>query len=145
MAPGLGCVMQDLQSSLRHTRSLVVACKLGCGFPDQGSNSYPLHWKHGVIATGPPGKSQSCFIWNNNDCPGIWVIPDQALWKDFLWPNLSFNSTRSLMVSWFCHRGVVTSPEPDTAQGITYWGRPHFANTASSVFCLSYLQGFLCP
>ena len=31
-----------------------------CGilFPDQGSNPGPLHWEHGVLATGPPGKSQ---------------------------------------------------------------------------------------
>ena len=26
-------------------------------FPDQGLNSGPLHWKHGVLAIGPPGKS----------------------------------------------------------------------------------------
>ena len=25
-------------------------------FPDQGSNPHPLHWKHGVLTTGPPGK-----------------------------------------------------------------------------------------
>ena len=27
-------------------------------FPNQGSNLCPLHWKHGVLTTGPPGKSQ---------------------------------------------------------------------------------------
>ena len=26
-------------------------------FPDQGSNPCPLQWKHGVLATGLPGKS----------------------------------------------------------------------------------------
>ena len=26
-------------------------------FPDQGSNLCPLHWKHRVLTTGPPGKS----------------------------------------------------------------------------------------
>ena len=26
-------------------------------FPDQGLNLCPLHWKHGVLITGPPGKS----------------------------------------------------------------------------------------
>ena len=41
---------------------LAVACKLllaACGiwFPDQGSNPGPLHWEHGVLATGPSGKS----------------------------------------------------------------------------------------
>ena len=25
--------------------------------PDQGLNPDPLHWEHGVLATGPPGKS----------------------------------------------------------------------------------------
>ena len=34
---------------------LVVAC--GIYFPDQGSNPGPLHWEHGVLATGPPGQS----------------------------------------------------------------------------------------
>ena len=31
---------------------------MACGiyFPDQGSNLGPLHWEHGVLATGPPGK-----------------------------------------------------------------------------------------
>ena len=28
--------------------------------PDQGSNLGPLHWEHGVLATGPPKKSQGC-------------------------------------------------------------------------------------
>ena len=30
---------------------------LGSFFPDQGLNPCPLHWKHRVITTGPPGKS----------------------------------------------------------------------------------------
>ena len=25
----------------------------------QGSNPGPLHWEHGVLATGPPGKSHN--------------------------------------------------------------------------------------
>ena len=29
----------------------------GSMFPDQGWNLGPLHWKHGVLATGPLGKS----------------------------------------------------------------------------------------
>ena len=30
-----------------------------CGtyFLDQGLNPGPLHWEHGILATGPPGKS----------------------------------------------------------------------------------------
>ena len=30
-----------------------------CLFPDQGLNPCPLHWKHVVLTTGPPGKSFS--------------------------------------------------------------------------------------
>ena len=29
----------------------------GSEFPDQGSNLHPLHGEHGVLTTGPPGKS----------------------------------------------------------------------------------------
>ena len=44
-----------------------VACKLlvpACGiwFPGQGLVPGPLHWEHGVLATGPPGKSQVFFL-----------------------------------------------------------------------------------
>ena len=35
----------------------VVAC--GVLFPDQGSNPSPLVWEHGVLATGPAGKTQA--------------------------------------------------------------------------------------
>ena len=42
---------------------LIVASKLfilACGnkFSDQGSNLGPLHREHGLLTTGPPGKSQ---------------------------------------------------------------------------------------
>ena len=48
---------------LWHVGSLVEACKLlaaACEilFPDPGSNLGPLHWEHGVLATGAPRKSQ---------------------------------------------------------------------------------------
>ena len=45
------------RSSLRHARSLVVACGIYSYFPDPGSNLEPLHWEHGVLATEPPGES----------------------------------------------------------------------------------------
>ena len=37
-------------------------------FPNQGSNPCPLHWKHGVLTTGQPGKFlcsvfQELFTW----------------------------------------------------------------------------------
>ena len=33
-------------------------------FPDQGSNLYPLQWKHGILTTGPPGKFKIGFFLN---------------------------------------------------------------------------------
>ena len=45
-----GCGMQ----------TLVLAC--GICFPDQESNLSPLHWEHGVLATGPPGKFLFCWL-----------------------------------------------------------------------------------
>ena len=42
-------------SWLWHAGSLVAAC--GIEFPDLALNPGPLHWEHGVLATGPPGKS----------------------------------------------------------------------------------------
>ena len=51
---GLSCSMQDLFSCGMGTLS--SAC--GIQFPDQALNPGPLHWERGVLATGPPGKSQ---------------------------------------------------------------------------------------
>ena len=50
------------RSLLRYAGSLVVACELlvaarGIQFSDQASNLGPVHWEHGVLATGPPGNS----------------------------------------------------------------------------------------
>ena len=39
---------------------LVAACAIW--FPYQGWNPRPLHWEHGVLATGPPGKSFLDFL-----------------------------------------------------------------------------------
>ena len=48
----LGCA----RSYLRHADSQLW-CACGIQFPDQGSNPGSLHWEHGVLPTGPPGKS----------------------------------------------------------------------------------------
>ena len=40
---------------------------VGYQFPDQGSNSCPLHWKHRVLITGHPEKSQSDEFWNRSN------------------------------------------------------------------------------
>ena len=50
---------------------LVAAC--GIWYPNQGLNQGPLHWEHGVLATGPPGKSPlqySCL--ENSMDRGAW-------------------------------------------------------------------------
>ena len=36
--------------------------------PDQGSNLHPLHWKCGVLTTGPPGKTQIRFEFKICEC-----------------------------------------------------------------------------
>ena len=55
----LHCIMQNLQlrrenSQLWHVGSVQ--------FPEQGSNLGLLHQEHGVLATGPPGKSHLFHI-----------------------------------------------------------------------------------
>ena len=35
---------------------------LSCGM-HAGSNPGPLHWEHGVLPTGPPGKSLFFLFW----------------------------------------------------------------------------------
>ena len=68
----LTCSSQDLWFSLQHTGHLVAMCELlvvACGiqFPDQGSNPGPLHWEHGVLATGPPGNFQTFwYFWQTS-------------------------------------------------------------------------------
>ena len=56
-------------------QALAVAC--GIQFPDQELNLVPLYWKHGVLATGPPGKSlypqYSLFIWSFLYLPSLRV------------------------------------------------------------------------
>ena len=46
-----------------HTLILIITIIFGQAmwyvgsFPNQGSNPRPLHWKRGVLTTGPPGKA----------------------------------------------------------------------------------------
>ena len=50
---------------------LLVAA-YGISLPDQGSNQGSLHWEHGILATGPLGKSSL----NLSEAPG---------WTTWLW------------------------------------------------------------
>ena len=73
----LGCARFQLQ----HTGSFVVTCKLlvaACGiqFPDLGLNSGLLYWEHGVLATGPPEKSQQMSFEDSK----TWFWYTQAVW-----------------------------------------------------------------
>ena len=76
---------------LWHVESLDVACKLlSCSMwdlvPDQGSNLGPLHWELGVLATGPPGKSQQFLIKDSNlSCRRIPLEKKKI--KEFFWPH----------------------------------------------------------
>ena len=40
-------------------------------FPNQGSNPCSLLWKHGVLTTKLPGKSQYDLIWKHNLSPAV--------------------------------------------------------------------------
>ena len=64
---GLSWGTQDLCCSIQDL--LVVAC--GILFPDKGLNPCPLHWEHGVLATGPLGQSLTrIFDWGVNTRAG---------------------------------------------------------------------------
>ena len=44
-------------------------------FPNQESNPHPLHWKHGVLTTGSPGKSSPGFIKEGMNSQGLkWLL-----------------------------------------------------------------------
>ena len=45
---------------------------MGSKFPDQGWNLDSLHWEHGVLATGPAGKSQESMSFFNLVLAIIW-------------------------------------------------------------------------
>ena len=81
---------KNLQSLWQHVGSLVAAYELlvlACRiqFPDRGLNPSSLHWERGVLATGPPGKSNPqiinqlfFFLFDNpeRDCYSDSVLPE---------------------------------------------------------------------
>ena len=50
----------QLAGSLVQYLNTVEACRTR--FPDQGLNLGPLHWEHGILASGPPGKSPKSYL-----------------------------------------------------------------------------------
>ena len=73
---------------------------MSSSFPDQVLNMCPLQWKHGVLTTGPRGKSPessrltelvSCFprMWTFNNLPEFSVYHNvHTVWKEWskAWP-----------------------------------------------------------
>ena len=41
---------------------LTTSCDMWNLFPSQGSNPWPLQWKHRVLTTGPPGRAHILLI-----------------------------------------------------------------------------------
>ena len=64
---------------------------VGSWFPNWGSNLRPLQWKHGVLTTGPPGKSLQFYIsfspWELPPAQTLWL---QGLGAPFLTGHRSF-------------------------------------------------------
>ena len=56
--------------------SLVVLQHMGSSFPDQGLILCPLHWRHWVLTTGPPGKFQLYFwfFYLFQDLAGLFLL-----------------------------------------------------------------------
>ena len=44
--------------------------------PHQGWNRWPLHWECTVLTTGPPGKSQDCFLKMSKFFKFVQVVPN---------------------------------------------------------------------
>ena len=52
----------------------------GSQFPEQRSKLCPLHWKQGVLTTGPPGKSQNlAFICDKGSVSNDHTVQQQSL------------------------------------------------------------------
>ena len=68
-------------------------------FPNQGSNLHPLHWRHGVLTTGSPGKCLLCIL--------------DSFLQQTGWTFIS-------LISMHAKRGVVESTADGTASLASY-------------------------
>ena len=59
--PNLPKTNKQLLELLKYFNLFVFSCSMWDLVPDQGLNSGALHWNHGVLTTGPPGKSLKFF------------------------------------------------------------------------------------
>ena len=65
-------------------RKFIFGCTtehVGSLSPHQGSNPGPLHWEHGVLATGPPGKSPFFLLKPDLLCPSWLCTGFLRLWR----------------------------------------------------------------
>ena len=103
---------------------------VGSWFPDQGSNTKLMHWKHGVLTTGLPGKSPLCLtFWGI-----IRLFPKKLLHFTFL-PELCEGSDtplpwQHLLLSIFL---IITTLPVESGISLWFWlsvclqcGRPGF-------------------
>ena len=92
---------QEFWSLLQHAESLVVICELlvvACGihFPDQDL----LLWEHGVLATGPPGKSLGERLIRNSAMKG--QVDTKWVLRSVLAPlNLGHPDIMCLLMWWY--------------------------------------------
>ena len=75
---------------------------VGSQFPDQGSNLHPLHWKHGILISGPPGKSLPCPPSSCTGCASdVYSSSFYTLWQlSSLFPS-SLYPPQSIFSLWF--------------------------------------------
>ena len=56
------CPLRMNLISAKFSLIYLAVLHVGSQFSNQGLNSHPLHWKCGVLTTGPPGMSLSLFF-----------------------------------------------------------------------------------
>ena len=66
----------------------------GYYFPDQGSNPCSLHWKHGVLTTGPSsGKSPHIMYLKKNFCQYLGTKEKLCLFVEYEMSQFSIQAT----------------------------------------------------
>ena len=92
---------------------------MGSYFPDRGLNPCTLHWKHRVLTTGPPGKSQETSFYKTQS-----VIHSPARWQGIT----ILQPTKNLMT--FLHKSSIVSCFTYSYRVLT----PHFLSSSMHLF-----------
>ena len=111
---------------------------VGSWFPDQGSTSCSLQWKHSVLTTGPPRNSQygmflnvsvpyiskfydtvfnnsnndnddNCYSDNNDPVASNWIKGDFSFYRAFLMAQTKKNSFESVLMRWMKLEPIIQS------------------------------------